>query len=148
MKLTNSSNLFPSYLMGGFECSYSLTKDRTRLDLLSSTKHDVYCQEDYQLLKELNIQTVREGLKWVEIDKGNNEYDFSRFEKMMQIAKEEGIKQIWDLNHYDFPERLDPFTNAFITQFAEYGKRVIETIRRYQTVVLFLSLFFHIRQIG
>jgi beta-glucosidase/6-phospho-beta-glucosidase/beta-galactosidase len=132
---------FPSFFMGGFECTYALTKGNGRLDLLKQTRHDKYCRSDYQLLKDLGITTVREGLSWHQVDQGGGVYDFARFEPMMQIAKEEGIKQIWDLNHFDYPERLDPFAQEFVDCYAEYAKRCIDVIQNYQTGTIYIVPF-------
>jgi beta-glucosidase/6-phospho-beta-glucosidase/beta-galactosidase len=136
--MKSASQMFSSYLMGGYECTYAHREDGSKLDLLAATKHDLYCREDYQLLKDVGIKTVREGLAWSDIDKGENVYDFARFEKMMRIAKEEGIQQIWDLNHFDYPCYLDAFTEKFVTQFAEYARRVITLIRKYQTGTIYI----------
>lgn len=134
---------FSSYFWAGYECAYALIKKRgggvERLDLLKSTKHDEYCRMDYTLIKNMGIMTVREGFSWNQIDKGNNTYQFDRFESLMRIAQEEGIQQIWNLNHFDFPEYLDPFSDQFIIQFAEYSKRCVDTIRKYQKGTLYIN---------
>ncbi|MFO0703221.1 MAG: hypothetical protein U0525_00675 [Patescibacteria group bacterium] len=90
--------------------------------MLTATKHDKYCRDDYKMVKNIGIKTVREGLSWSEIDKGRGVYRFERFEKMMKVAKEENVQQIWDLNHFDFPSYLDPFSKNFIIKFAEYAR--------------------------
>lgn len=129
--------VFSSFFIGGFECTYASIEHR-RVDLLKDTKHDVLCQQDYRLLKTCNITTVREGLAWSQIDKGKGKYDFSRFEPMMQAAQKEGIQQIWDLNHFDYPEYLDAFSEEFITAFARYAKAAIKVIRKYQEGTIFI----------
>lgn len=130
---------FSSFFMAGFECSYPLTEIGKRLDMLALTRHDRYCREDYRLLQRLGITAVREGLAWHQIDRGGKSYDFSRFENMMKVAKDEYIQQIWDLNHFDYPEYLDPFSSRFITRFAEYARRAVAVIRRYQKGTLFIA---------
>src|SRR5437016_1180188 len=90
--------IFSSFIWAGFECTYAKSEARTRIDMLASTAHDRFCRADYQNIKVIGIQVVREGLSWHQIDKGGGQYDFSRFEPMMRIAAEEGIEQIWDLN--------------------------------------------------
>ncbi len=117
--------------MGGFECAYALGEKNKRMDLLADTKHDIYCAEDYRLLKDVGIYTVREGLSWNQIDKNGN-YDFSRFEKIMKTANDEGIQIIWDLNHFDYPEDIDPFSKEFITRFAKYAAEAVRIIRKYE----------------
>lgn len=129
---------FRSFFMAGYECTYALAEAGRRFDLLHASRHDERCAEDYQLLLERGISTVREGLAWHDIDRGNGEYDFSRFEPMMQTARSLGIQQIWDLSHFDFPERFDSFTDEFPRQYGEYAKRVITLIRKYQTGTLYI----------
>jgi len=119
-----------SFVWGGFECTYALNKSK-RLDILALTRHDVLCREDYRLLKEMGITTVREGLSSSEIHKEQGLYDFSRFEKMMRIAAEEGIKIVWDLNHFNFPEWLDPFSEEFALAFTEYAVQALRTIAKH-----------------
>lgn len=125
--------------MAGFECTYSKTEIRQRLDMLKETRHDEYCRLDYGLVKRLGIKTVREGLAWSQIDNGTFRYDFSRFERMMRIAKEEGVQQIWDLNHFDYPDYLDPFSPKFVRRFGEYARRAYEVIRKYQEGTLYIA---------
>lgn len=123
---------FKSFVMGGFECAAPRIETKERIDSYTLTRHDELCREDYKLLKEAGIWTVREGFLWSEIDKGNGIYDFSRFEKMLQIGKEEGIEQMWDLNHFEYPDHLDPFKEEFVTEFARYAKKCIEVIKKYE----------------
>lgn len=129
---------FKSFIAAGFECTYALAENKRRLDMLGATKHDKYCRADYQLIRQIGIKTVREGFAWSQIDQGNNQYDFSRFEQVLRIGQEQGIQQIWDLNHFDYPEYLDPFNQQFIQQFAEYARRVIHLVRQYQTGTLYI----------
>ncbi len=129
---------FKSFFMAGFECTYALTEIRKRLDMLKATMHDVYCRDDYRMLKEVGIKTVREGLSWHQIDSGGR-YDFSRFEQMMQIGQEEGMQQIWDLNHFDYPHPIKYFSDDFVKRFAEYSKRAIDIIRKYQSGTLYIA---------
>jgi beta-glucosidase/6-phospho-beta-glucosidase/beta-galactosidase len=103
------------------------------MDLLAMSRHDALCREDYQLLKELGIKTVREGLSWSGIDNQHgHSYDFNRFEKMMAIGAEEGMQQIWDLNHFDYPDDIDPFSPEFVERFARYAAKAITLIKQYQ----------------
>jgi beta-glucosidase/6-phospho-beta-glucosidase/beta-galactosidase len=123
---------FKSFLMGGFECAAPRQEDHIRIDSLTHTRHDLLCREDYKLLKGIGIKTVREGFQWSMIDKGNGKYDFERFEKMVAAGKEEDIEQIWDLNHFDYPDYLDPFSDEFINTFSEYAKKCAELLKKYE----------------
>ena len=129
---------FKSFLWAGYECTYALSSTGVRYDYLQSTKHDVYTREDFKLLEDLGIQVAREGLSWHQIDKGNGVYDFSRFEKIMKIGQEEGIQIVWDLNHFDYPENVDPFTDAFIHRFREHAVQAIKIIRRYTEGTIYI----------
>jgi beta-glucosidase/6-phospho-beta-glucosidase/beta-galactosidase len=135
----DNSLKFKSFFWAGYECTAAKAENRQRLNLLQASRHDVYCREDYKLIKELNCYTVREGLNWSRIDKGSNQYDFSLFEHIMQIGKEEGIEQIWDLNHFDYPDYLNPFTDKFIESFVEYAKHALEILRKYISDTLYIA---------
>jgi beta-glucosidase/6-phospho-beta-glucosidase/beta-galactosidase len=135
--MSNQLPTFTSFLMAGFECTYAKAEEGRRFDLLKASRHDQQCRQDYQLIKERGIFTVREGLAWSQIDKGQGDYDFSRFEPLMKIGAQEGIQQIWDLNHFDFPDHLDPFSPSFSQAYGEYGKRALEVVRKYQKGTLY-----------
>lgn len=127
-----------SFLMAGFECTFAQVNQTTgkRFDLLAASKHDTLCSQDYKMIRAEGMQTVREGLAWSQIDKGNGVYDFSRFKPMMKTAQKEGIQQIWDLCHFDYPSYLDAFSPEFVSSFAAYAKEAVRQIRKTQTGVL------------
>jgi beta-glucosidase/6-phospho-beta-glucosidase/beta-galactosidase len=127
----NSSPAFKSYIMAGFECTSALVSQNERLDMLTISDHRYRCVSDYRLIKELGITTVREGFSWAQIDQGNGRYDFSGYENMLQTGSEMEIQQIWDLNHFDYPTYLDPFTDEFISAFARYSIQVIKVLKKY-----------------
>jgi beta-glucosidase/6-phospho-beta-glucosidase/beta-galactosidase len=130
---------FKSFFMAGFECTYALAENKRRFDLLAASRHDEMVENDYEMIKQVGIKTVREGLSWSQIDRGKGVYDFSRFEPMMRAAKEIGIQQIWDLNHFDYPGDVNAFSPEFPKRFAEYAKHCAEIIRKYQTGTLYIS---------
>ncbi len=134
----NNEPVFQSFVWAGFECTYGRNEEKRRMDLLRDSKHDVWCREDYQLVTEIGVRTVREGLCWSQIDTGGSSYDFSRFEPMMAIGKELGVEQIWDLNHFDYPDYLDPFSEEFVTRFATYARAAIRIIRKYNDKPLYI----------
>ncbi len=137
--MSQRSSPFQSFMIAGFECTSAKAEKGKRFDLLAASKHDDYCRIDYQLIKEQGISTVREGLSWSQIDQGNGQYDFSRFIPMLEIAKEEGIQQLWDLNHFDFPDYLDPFTDEFAVAYAAYAKACVRLLRPYSDHQLFIA---------
>jgi beta-glucosidase/6-phospho-beta-glucosidase/beta-galactosidase len=129
---------FRSFLLAGFECSAPVTHEGRRLDLLAASGHDRCSLSDYEAIAKIGMRTVREGFQWSRIDLGGGGYDFSRYLPMLQAAKEYGVQQIWDLSHFDFPERLDPLSGEFVDAYAEYSKRVIEVLRRYTAETLYI----------
>ncbi len=133
-------NLFSSFIWGGYECNSALAKDK-RFNDLQDTRHHINCLNDYQLVKSIDITTVREGLLWSQIDKGYGNYDFTLFESIMQLGKNSGIEQIWDLNHFDYPSYLDPFSSEFIDAFTKYAVESIKVIRKYNKETIYVVPF-------
>ena len=56
--------LFKSFLQAGFECSTHVLKSGKRLDLVASTGHDQWADQDFVRLRDAGILTAREGLRW------------------------------------------------------------------------------------
>ena len=100
------NNPFESFWMAGFECTDQLNAFGNRVDFLNITSHLELIQQDYQDLKAFNIKTVREGLRWSQIEKTPEKYDFSTFQMMLEVGRETGIQQIWDICHFGFPDDL------------------------------------------
>lgn len=136
--VANQVPQFRSFIMAGFECTYALAENYRRLDLLAATKHDTRVKDDYQMISQVGIKTVREGLAWHQIDKGLGSYDFSRFIPLLEAGRDQGIQQIWDLNHFDFPADVAPFTPKFIERFAAYAQAAIKLIRQYHSGTLYI----------
>lgn len=107
--------------MGGFECSTHKDHRGRRLDLINSTKHDVFAEADYARLRDHGIHTARDGVRWHLIETEPYRYDFSSLEAQVTAAKNTGIEIIWDYFHYGFPDDLDIFTPEFVERFAEFS---------------------------
>ena len=108
--MTEPGALFSSFWQGGFECSTHVTKLGKRLDLVHSTKHDLYADNDFIRLRELGMTTVREGIRWHLIEKEPGKYDFSTVLPILRAAQRQGIQVIWDLVHFGWPDHLDVFS--------------------------------------
>lgn len=109
--------LFKSYFMGGFECADHINRTGQRVNLLKETQHDVRAEEDYILLKNLGILTVREGICWSEVEQYPGVFDFSEVGKRMKAAQKHGVQQIWDLIHFGHPDALYPTHPHFADRF-------------------------------
>jgi beta-glucosidase/6-phospho-beta-glucosidase/beta-galactosidase len=125
----NAPALFPSFFHAGFECSTPINRHGVRIDPIVATEHDRRAQEDYRALRRLGIRTVREGVRWNLIDRGGR-YDFRPLRPFLEAAQQSEITPIWDLFHYGYPDDLDPFSEAFVRQFADYCHAVAGYIDR------------------
>jgi hypothetical protein len=110
-------NPFRSFWMGGFECTDQLNNAGDRVDLLLATRHLEFLEEDYLRLKAFGILTVREGIRWSQVEKLPYQYDFSNVAVMLDVAKRHGIQQIWDICHFGFPDDLSPLHPQFTERF-------------------------------
>jgi beta-glucosidase/6-phospho-beta-glucosidase/beta-galactosidase len=113
--------------MGGFESSCHINRYGTRVDMIAVTQHDRQAGQDYKLLREMGMTTVRDAIRWHLIDSGGR-YDFSSFTPMLQAAQEQDMQVIWDLCHYGWPDDLDVLSAAFIERFARFATAVARVI--------------------
>ena len=111
--------IFPTFFLSGFECSTFLWKDGRRRDLVEETRHREHALEDYRILQHLGIGVAREGIPWPMVDRGDS-HDFSCIAPMIDAMRETKVTPIWDLCHYGYPDRLDPFSEEFEQRFAVY----------------------------
>jgi hypothetical protein len=124
------NNPFRSFWMGGFECTDQLNNTGERVDLLTTTRHLEYLDADYERLKNFGIHTVREGIRWSQVEKRPYEYDFETVGYMLSAGERHGIQQLWDICHFGFPDDLSPlhpkFTERFVglcTAFAKFHRQ-------------------------
>jgi len=112
-------SIFPTFFLSGFECSTFLWKDRKRRDLVAETRHLECADQDYAILADLGIGVAREGVPWPMVDKGDS-YDFSLVEPFLEAQRTHKVLPIWDMCHYGYPDRLDPFRDDFFEAFGAY----------------------------
>ncbi len=131
--------LFPSFLLGGFECSTHRRRDGRRLDLIAATEHDRWAAQDYRRLAAHGIRTVRDGIRWHLIERTPGHYDWSSALPMIRAARAAGITVIWDLWHYGWPDDLDLFTPAFADRFARFAEAFARVLAAESAAVPFLA---------
>jgi beta-glucosidase/6-phospho-beta-glucosidase/beta-galactosidase len=119
--------IFPTFFLSGFECSTFVWKDQGRRDLTAETRHYEYADEDYALLAKHGFAVAREGVPWPMVDKGDG-YDFSMIEPFLEAQAKHKVLPIWDLCHYGYPDRLNPFADDFASTFADYCRAVAEHV--------------------
>lgn len=110
-------NPFSSYFMGGFECADHLNRSGERVNLLKETEHHLRTEEDYRLLLDIGITSVREGIMWSVVEKIEGHYDFTEVLNRLRIADRLGIQVTWDLIHFGYPDGLFPTHPKFCKRF-------------------------------
>ena len=139
MNFRNGSTVFRSFWQAGFECSTQTLRTGKRLDLVSSTDHELFCEEDYARLSQMGILTVREGLRWHLIEAQAGRYDFSSVLPFLEAAQRHGIQIIWDLCHFGWPDRLDVFGRAWIDSLAGLASAFGRLLRREMSEVAIVA---------
>jgi hypothetical protein len=122
------SDLFSSFVVGGFECSTHRHKDGRRLDLIAATGHDTNARADYRMLAQHGIRTVRDGLRWHLIESSPGHYDWSSFLPLLRAARQTGTQVIWDLCHWGWPDDLSIWEPAFIDRFARFARAAAQVV--------------------
>lgn len=118
--------IFASGIMGGFECSTHINHARRRIDVIAATEHDRLAVRDYSRLLDIGIRTTRDGARWHLIEREPYRYDFSSAAVQTRAARETGIKIIWDLFHYGFPEGIDLLSAQFVERFAAFSEAFVK----------------------
>lgn len=119
--VVETSALFTSVFLGGFECSCQRLESGRRLDLVASTQHDKFARQDYARLRAMGMSAARDGISWVQAETRTGQFDFARAGRILQAAKAEHVKVIWDLMHFGWPDHVDVFSTAFPGQLARYA---------------------------
>lgn len=122
-------NPFHSFIMGGFECADHQNAFGERIDLIVLTGHDRMINEDYKQLREINITTVREGIRWSYVEKEPFAYDWSQVEEIIIHAHKHDIQVIWDICHFGFPDDLTPLHPMFARRFAHLCRAFVKKYR-------------------
>jgi beta-glucosidase/6-phospho-beta-glucosidase/beta-galactosidase len=119
------SRLFPSFFLGGFECSTHVHRSGRRLDLIAATAHDRFALADYQRLREQGIRAARDGIRWHLVERSPGHYDWQSVLPLVRAAQTTGVQVIWDLCHYGWPNDLDVFSTEFVRRFADLARAFV-----------------------
>jgi beta-glucosidase/6-phospho-beta-glucosidase/beta-galactosidase len=130
------SGLFRSFWMAGFESSCQINGNGVQLDLITATQHDKLIDEDYARIREMGIETAREGMRWHLIDRGRR-MDFSSALPMVAAADRHGIQVLWNLCHYGWPQDVNLYTSGFVERFARYCGAVARFLFEHSEAVPF-----------
>ncbi len=118
---------FKSFFLGGFESAYQINCYGQRIDMIASTKHDVFARNDYARAREIGIHTVRDAVRWYLVDRGGR-FDLSSFLPMLHASIEQQVQVIWTLCHYGWPDDLNIFSGEFIDRFERYAKEMARVL--------------------
>jgi hypothetical protein len=132
-------NPFQSFWMGGYECSDKLNAFGNRVDLLCETGHIALVNEDYARLHPFNISTVREGIRWNQVEKSPYQYDWSIVGRMLQAGQQQGIQQVWDICHFGFPDDLTPLHPMFARRFAALCRSFVQYYKDNSSNILIVT---------
>lgn len=124
-----NKNPFRSFWMAGYECTDQLNAFGNRVDLLTTTAHLQMVDQDYQDLSQFQIKTVREGIRWSQVEKKPYEYDWSSVKYLIEQGKKNDIQQLWDICHFGFPDDLTPLHPMFACRFAAISSAFVQFYR-------------------
>jgi hypothetical protein len=131
LSIFTHESLFDSFFLAGFECSEHVLDNGTRLDLLTSTRHIELAAGDFARLRSVGIRSCREGVSWLRSERMPGQFDFSSMVERLKIARAHGVRVIWDLMHFGWPEHVDIFASNFAARFAAYARAVAETLAKH-----------------
>lgn len=117
-----------TFFLAGFECTDAIVADGRRLDLLEATGHRRSLESDYELMRAIGIDTVREGVGWRLSDRGGG-FDFQWLNAVLRAARRTRVAVIHDLFHFGYPAGLDPFGSEFRERYVEYCVAATKRIR-------------------
>jgi beta-glucosidase/6-phospho-beta-glucosidase/beta-galactosidase len=120
--------------MAGFECTTHVGVRGYRHDVLRATQHDVRAADDYRLLHQLGIRTVREGLRWNAIEPRAGVYRFADVLPMLRAARDTGTQVIWDLMHFGIPDSLDVYSAAFVDRLEGLARAFVPVLEDFTDV--------------
>lgn len=122
--------MFRTFFQAGFECSTHKLRDGKRLDLLRSTQHDVFAEEDYRRLRKLGIRTIRIAARWHLIEDVAGRYDFDSLAQILDAAHTTQTEVLLDLLHFGWPNHVDVFSPQFSAQFARFTLELTRYLKR------------------
>ncbi|RYY30634.1 MAG: glycosyl hydrolase family protein [Sphingobacteriaceae bacterium] len=113
MFATGIENSYPTVFIDG---------KKVRVDEMEKTGHYKNWQQDFQLVKDMEIEFLRYGPPYFSTHTGPGQYNWSFADETFARLKELDITPIVDLCHFGVPDWLDSFQNPDFPQyFAEYA---------------------------
>ncbi|MGK5026446.1 FAD-dependent oxidoreductase [Janthinobacterium sp. RB2R34] len=117
--MVHPSSPFNSFWQGGYEGADHVNHDGRALDLNHLTGHLQRAGEDYALLGQFGIRTVRETIGW-RLAERDGVFDFSFLDARLQAAREQRLQICWTFCHYGWPPEVDVYGPDFVPRFARF----------------------------
>ncbi|SEO83327.1 Protoporphyrinogen oxidase [Nitrosovibrio sp. Nv6] len=126
------NKIFRSYWQAGYEGADHINISGVPISMNNATKHTDLAYDDYLLLKDFEIGTIRESVGWRSVEK-DGRFDFSPIQKRARAAQELGLQVIWTLCHYGWPDDIDVYSPDFVDRFALYCHRVVDYLESFSS---------------
>ena len=127
-----NNRIFQSYWQAGYEGADHVNGAGLPLSMNNSTQHPNLAYDDYLLLADFEIGTVRESVGWRAVEKDGH-FDFSSIESRARAAQALGLQVIWTLCHYGWPDDVDVYSPEFTDRFALYCHHVVNYLESFST---------------
>jgi len=122
--------LFRTYWIAGYEGADHINGRGVPQSLNDANGHNAQISDDYGLLNQFQIKTVRESIGW-RLTEQTNSFNWKVLESKAIAAQNKGIQVIWSLMHYGFPAGIDPYSPKFVSRFAAFCEQVARKLLPY-----------------
>jgi len=126
------NNPFASFWMAGYECCDMINRHGDRVDLLHLTGHLEKLEEDYELLDDFEMKSVREGIRWSTVEPSPGVYNWQPVSLVIHAAIKSGKQILFDLCHFGFPSDLTPFHPHLTMRFVALCRSFVTMYRSLQ----------------
>jgi protoporphyrinogen oxidase len=110
---------FFTFWQAGYEGADHVNHGGRPLDMNAACDHLQRAREDYALLHEFGIRTVRESAGW-RLCERDGQFDFSSLDSRLRAAQELGLQICWTFCHYGWPDDVDVYGEEFVPRFVRY----------------------------
>ena len=84
--------------------------------------HVEFADADYRRLADHGIRCARDGFSWPRVECVPGRRDFASVVPLVRAARRHGVRVVWDLLHFGWPDDLDPFQPVFVDRFAALAR--------------------------
>jgi protoporphyrinogen oxidase/glycosyltransferase involved in cell wall biosynthesis len=121
---------FATFWQAGYEGADHINHGGRALDMNRSNGHLDRAREDYAMLSQFGIRTVRESIGW-RLAERDGTFDFSFLDSRLEAAREFGLQICWTFCHYGWPLDIDVYGPQFVPRFARFCRAAAEYLAPY-----------------